>query len=119
MKGNCYRLDVKVTYNTKVVLIIRREPQQDEKDSVFGGSEVTEHSYIRTKVAAAKDSKVAAIIMVNGPFSTRKTEEDLLTDPGKTPVGFRGTIPPPSPDYWGASWMGVSIQGRFVYSKEC
>ncbi|MEM7475549.1 MAG: M20/M25/M40 family metallo-hydrolase [Planctomycetota bacterium] len=71
----------------KVVLIIRREPQQGDEDSVFDGKNVTRHSYITTKLKAAQDRKAAAILLVNDPFSTEQAEKDDLT----TPDGF-GTV---------------------------
>ena len=49
----------------KVVLLIRREPQQNDEKSKFNGKAVSTHSYIRTKIQAAKKAKAAAILMVN------------------------------------------------------
>ena len=65
----------------KVLIIIRREPQQDNSESVFDGKRVTAHSYIRTKIQAAKNNKAAAILMVNDPFTTNKNKQDQLTLP--------------------------------------
>lgn len=77
-KYNDYEgIDVK----DKVVLMIRREPQQDDEKSVFDGKNVTSHSYIRTKLQAAKQNNAAAILMVNDPFSTEKAGEDQLSKP--------------------------------------
>ncbi|MCH7729690.1 MAG: M20/M25/M40 family metallo-hydrolase, partial [Planctomycetes bacterium] len=72
----------------KIVLLIRREPQQDDPKSVFNGKKVTTHSYIRTKLLAAKKQKAAAVLLVNDPFSTKQKKKDQLT----TPAGF-GTNP--------------------------
>lgn len=63
----------------KIVVLIRREPQQGDKDSKFDGTEVTRHSYIQTKLQAAKAGKAAAVIMVNDPHSTPSAEKDELT----------------------------------------
>ncbi|MEL6106598.1 MAG: M20/M25/M40 family metallo-hydrolase [Planctomycetota bacterium] len=65
----------------KVVLMIRREPQQDDDQSVFNGKNTTSHSYIRTKLQAATQAKAAGIVMVNDPFSTEKDDKDQLSKP--------------------------------------
>lgn len=70
----------------KVLLIIRREPQQNDPHSIFDGQDVTEHSYVRTKLELAKKHKAAAVLLVNDPFSTKK--EDELTPPDM--FGSRG-----------------------------
>ena len=72
----------------QVVVIIRREPQQGDADSVFEGKRTTAHSYIQTKIRAAKESKAAAILLVNDPFSTNQNKQDPLTAP--TGFGTRG-----------------------------
>ena len=68
----------------KVVLIIRREPQQGDKDAKFDGTNTTRHSYINTKIRRAKEAGAKAILMVNDPFSVRKDKRDTLV----TPHGF-------------------------------
>ncbi len=65
----------------KVLIIIRREPQQDDPKSVFDGKKVTSHSYIRTKLQAAKKNKAAAVLLVNDPFTTKAKKKDQLTPP--------------------------------------
>jgi len=65
----------------KVLLIIRREPQQDNPKSAFDGKKVTTHSYIRTKLQAAKKNKAAAVLLVNDPFTTKAKKKDQLTPP--------------------------------------
>ena len=65
----------------KVVLMIRREPQQDDADSVFSGKATTPHSYINTKIQVAKQRDAAAILLVNDPFSTEKSGKDELSQP--------------------------------------
>ncbi|MHC4402122.1 MAG: M20/M25/M40 family metallo-hydrolase [Planctomycetota bacterium] len=74
----------------KVLLIIRREPQQDDPKSVFDGKRVTSHSYIRTKIQAAKKNKAAAVLLVNDPFTTKAKKQDDLTRPGGFGTGARG-----------------------------
>ncbi|MFK7819628.1 MAG: PA domain-containing protein, partial [Planctomycetaceae bacterium] len=48
----------------KVVLIIRREPESDDED-VFDGSKTTSHSYVATKISAARKAGAKAILFVN------------------------------------------------------
>ncbi|QGJ70337.1 Aminopeptidase YwaD [Planctomycetales bacterium 10988] len=67
-------LDVK----GKVVLILRREPQQAQQDSVFAGEEITPHSYIRTKLQAAKKQGAVGVLLVNDTLFTTKDEPDEL-----------------------------------------
>lgn len=74
----------------KVVLIIRREPQQDDDKSPFDGKKVTTHSLIRTKLAAAKKQKAAAVLFVNDPFTTKTEKKDELTLPGGFGTGSLG-----------------------------
>jgi hypothetical protein len=66
----------------KVLLVIRREPQQDDPQSVFDGKKVTSHSYIRTKLRVAKQNKASAVLLVNDPFTTKPKKQDPLTPPG-------------------------------------
>ncbi len=66
----------------KVILIIRREPQQGDEKSVFDGKKVTNHAFIRTKIGAAKKHKAAAILMVNDPFTTKASKKDELATTG-------------------------------------
>ena len=66
----------------KIVVIIRRERQQDDEKSVFNGKQNSPHAYIRSKVQAAKKQKAAAILMVNDPFTTAQEKKDTLTAPG-------------------------------------
>jgi hypothetical protein len=49
----------------KVVIVLRREPQQNDENSVFDGKEASSHSYIRTKVRKLRAAKAAAILFVN------------------------------------------------------
>jgi hypothetical protein len=65
----------------KVVLVIRREPQQDDPKSVFDGKKATPHSYIRTKLKLAKKQKAAAVLLVNDPFTTTTVKKDELSSP--------------------------------------
>lgn len=67
----------------KIVVMIRREPQQENPDSVFDGTDVSKHSYISTKVAAARAAGATGIIMVNDRVSAPDAEKDVLEDPSR------------------------------------
>lgn len=71
----------------KIVVVIRREPQQDDETSVFEGTRTSTHSFIRTKIDAAKKAKAAAIVMVNDPHSTNEKSDELTRPAG---FGSRG-----------------------------
>ncbi|MCA9179694.1 MAG: M20/M25/M40 family metallo-hydrolase [Planctomycetales bacterium] len=72
----------------KVVVLIRREPQQEDEKSPFDGKRTSSHAFIQNKIAAAKKAKAAAIVMVNDPHSTRRDKRDELTAPNG--FGSRG-----------------------------
>lgn len=65
----------------KVVLILRREPQQENPHSKFNGEKLTKHSYIRTKLNAAKQAKAAAVLLVNDIPTTKEAKKDELSKP--------------------------------------
>ncbi len=65
----------------KVVVIIRKEPQQDDQESVFGGRRLTSHAYIESKLRAAKKAKAAGVLLVNDPWTTKEQQKDQLTSP--------------------------------------
>lgn len=62
----------------KVVVMIRREPQQDNPDSVFDGKEVSRYGFIRTKISNARRAKAAGIVLVNDGVSAPSAEKDEL-----------------------------------------
>ena len=68
----------------KIILIIRREPQQGDAKSVFAGKKTTTHSYIRTKLQQAKKQKAAGVLFVNDPHTTAEKKKDQLP----TSAGF-------------------------------
>lgn len=65
----------------KIVLIVRREPQQQDKDSKFNGTETTEHSYIATKLRAARENGAAGVLLVNDRLTAPTAEQDELSQP--------------------------------------
>ncbi len=64
----------------KVIVLIRREPQNRE-GGAFRGQETSSHSYIDRKLALVKQSKAAAVLFVNNHASSPTDETDELADP--------------------------------------
>jgi len=62
----------------KVVIVIRREPQQKMVDSVFGGLKTTKWSFIANKVRAASKAGAKAILLVNDGVSAGDDGDDLF-----------------------------------------
>ena len=73
----------KLEVKDKVVLIFRREPQQEDARSPFDGKAMTEHSDLRTKATNAFQHGARAILLVNDSVTAR--ERDLLV-----PFNFAG-----------------------------
>ena len=69
-----YGVDVK----GKVVVMIRREPQQESADSVFDGKETTKWSYAVTKARAARKAGAKAILLVNDGVTAANEGDELL-----------------------------------------
>jgi hypothetical protein len=49
----------------KVVIILRKEPQQSDKNSPFNGTQTTQHAYFTRKLNNAAEHGAAAVIVVN------------------------------------------------------
>ena len=62
----------------KIVVLIRREPQVDDEDSVFDGKRTTRFASGRAKVSAARRAGAAGILMVNDGLSSPDEERDEL-----------------------------------------
>ena len=62
----------------KVVVLIRREPQQNSDDSVFDGKETSEYAFIRSKVMAARKAGATGIVLVNDSQTAPDDESDPL-----------------------------------------
>jgi hypothetical protein len=67
-----------VNVEGKIVVLIRREPQQDNAESRFDGRNVTSHSYVVTKLKQALDRRAAAVLLVNDPYTVRKENSDAF-----------------------------------------
>ena len=62
----------------KVVIVLRKEPQQEQEDSKFDGKKVTKYAYIQAKVQNAIDHKAAALLLVNDELSAKQEKGDKL-----------------------------------------
>ncbi|MBA3315323.1 MAG: M28 family peptidase [Planctomycetota bacterium] len=66
----------------KVVLILRKEPQQNDPHSAFDGTDTTAHAYVRTKITAAEEHGAAAVLIVNDSGTIKEEEgTDKLVKP--------------------------------------
>ncbi|MEZ6125547.1 MAG: M20/M25/M40 family metallo-hydrolase [Planctomycetaceae bacterium] len=73
----------------KIVVMIRREPQQDQDGDRFDGKGVSRHSYIDRKLELAKQHKAAGVILVNDRHTSATDDQDELAPP--TGFGMTGT----------------------------
>lgn len=62
----------------KAVLVIRREPQQDQAESPFGGKETTSYATFRHKLRNAADHGAVAVVMVNDKAGLKDGKDELL-----------------------------------------
>ncbi len=74
----------------KILLVIRREPQQGDANSKFDGKNVTPYAFLRTKLQKAKEHKAVAVLMVNDPFSTTAAGRDEVGPPAQFGSGSSG-----------------------------
>lgn len=65
----------------KVVVLIRREPQQGMEDGAFKGKATSPNAYVDRKLSLARQHKVAGILFVNDPFTVTTQEQDELLSP--------------------------------------
>lgn len=65
----------------KIVVFIRREPQQASADSKFDGTETSQYALIRTKLANAQIQGAAGIVLVNDGTSVEQAGADHLSTP--------------------------------------
>ncbi len=67
----------------KIVVMLRKEPQQANPHSKFNGTKASEHATFRRKVANAFEHEAAGVIIVNDNFdlvARSKAERKRLTD---------------------------------------
>jgi hypothetical protein len=59
----------------KIVLVLRHEPNEEDPDSVFNGSEWSEHAYFTTKAETAAEHGAAGMILVTDPLHHEGAED--------------------------------------------
>lgn len=59
----------------KVVIIMRRNPQQANSKGPFSGHGTTRHAELRTKLLLANQHKAAAVLFVNDPYGVKQKAE--------------------------------------------
>lgn len=59
----------------KVVIIMRRNPQQGNPKGPFSGHGTSRHAELRTKLLHANQHKAAAVIFVNDPYGVKQKAE--------------------------------------------
>jgi hypothetical protein len=62
----------------KVVLVIRREPQQKQADSRFAGTQATTYSSLRHKARNAAEHGAAAVLLVNDGATVGGGKDELM-----------------------------------------
>lgn len=65
----------------KIVIVIRREPRQNDEESKFEGKDPSEHAFIRTKLRVAKEKGAVGVLFVNDSESTSGGKSDRLAFP--------------------------------------
>jgi hypothetical protein len=63
----------------QIVIVLRREPQPDDENSVFGGADNTDHATFRAKADLAYANDAAALLVVSDPAHPTSTD-DLRAD---------------------------------------
>ncbi len=59
----------------KVVIIMRRNPQQENPKGPFSGHGTSRHAELRTKLIQANQHKAAAVLFVNDPYGVKQKGE--------------------------------------------
>ncbi len=80
----------------KAVVILRKEPQQNNPHSVFDGTSSSQHALFNRKVANAFEHGAAAVILVNDDYGARQAKkskeqawEDALDKIGESRAEFK------------------------------
>lgn len=77
----------------KVVVVMRRRPQQAKKGSRFDGDAGNKHGGLIPKVQTAWSQRAAAILFVTDPFTASKPEDDKLVAVNYVPSENAGNLP--------------------------
>lgn len=74
----------------KIVIMIRREPQQNNEESKFKGKDPSTHAMIVTKLKVAEAKGAAGILFVNDRTSTNDGKSDRIPFPNQfRPTGIK------------------------------
>ena len=67
----------------KAVIVLRHEPRQDDPDSVFNGTENSDHAFVRTKIDNALDHGASLVIVCTDlhELELRAAADEDATDP--------------------------------------
>lgn len=75
----------------KVALVLRREPQEENKESKFNGTELSQHAELERKIKNCWERHASAVLVVSPPSAIAKEGEDKLVPadylPGNNSVG--------------------------------
>lgn len=82
-EDNNYQEYADVDVDGKVVVLIRMEPQQNDPDSVFDGTENSPNASISRKLALAMEHGAAGVILVNDQVRASDDESDELSQPSQ------------------------------------
>ncbi len=63
----------------KVVIMIRKEPQQQDKNSKLAGARSSQHAFFTTKINNAAKHGAAAVIMVNDELTLKQSRANAST----------------------------------------
>ncbi len=70
-----------IDVNGKVVVMLRMEPQRNDPESVFDGSDNSKYAYIAQKITTAKENGAAGMILVNDRHTAPNKDQDQLALP--------------------------------------
>ncbi|MEX0793828.1 MAG: M20/M25/M40 family metallo-hydrolase, partial [Pirellulaceae bacterium] len=62
----------------KVVIVLRKQPQQGNPHSPFGGPHPSQHAFFTRKVAVASTNRAAAVIFINDTPTLNEQDEQAL-----------------------------------------
>ena len=65
----------------KAVIVLRREPQQDDPDSAFNGVELSDYAFLRTKIDNAVEHGAAMLILCTDAFAMRSPTDEGAPPP--------------------------------------
>jgi hypothetical protein len=76
----------------KIVVAFRHEPQENDADSPFNGTESTSHAAFINKAINARQHGAAAILFIMDPDDHQPDEQELLTTAEGTPTENSGLV---------------------------